>query len=143
MGILSSIKLLSGKLHRVQVTETNKDYVGSITIDSELLDKVGIIPLEEVEIVNVSNGNRWSTYVLPGEPGGGMICPNGGGAFLCKQNDLLIIYSYIYSGRSDVYSSGHQAKVLVSDENNRCKDLFIQKLVPGEDGKLSFFEKIK
>ncbi|MEG4453281.1 aspartate 1-decarboxylase [Microcoleus sp. N9_A1] len=60
------------------MTDAKRDYVGSITIDQELLEKVGILPLEEVEIVNISNGNRWSTYALPGEAGTGCICPNGG-----------------------------------------------------------------
>ena len=79
--------MMHAKLHRVRVTEAKLDYVGSVTIDSDLLEKVGILPLEEVEIVNISNGNRWSTYVLPGKAGSGMVCPNGGGALLVSGRD--------------------------------------------------------
>jgi L-aspartate 1-decarboxylase (EC 4.1.1.11) len=74
---------MHAKLHNVRVTDANVNYVGSVTIDSELIDKVGILPLQEVEIWNVSNGNRLSTYVLPGEPGSGVICLNGAAAHLC------------------------------------------------------------
>lgn len=134
---MPKIRLMHAKLHRVRVTEANLDYVGSITIDQDLLEKVGILPLEEVEIVNISNGNRWSTYVLPGEPGAGGISPNGGGALLCKPGDILIIFAYEQLDRAEVFSTGHKARVLIADEYNRCKELFCQTLDPYE-GKLLF-----
>lgn len=127
---MATIKLMHAKLHRVTVTEANRNYVGSITIDRELLEKVGILPLEEVEIVNIDNGNRWRTYVLPGEPGEGQICPNGGGALLCQPGDILIIWANEERERSEVWRQGHQARVLVADENNRPHEVFYQTLTP-------------
>lgn len=127
------IRLMHAKLHRVKVTEANVNYIGSITIDRNLLDKVGILPLEEVEIVNLNNGKRWSTYALPGKPGTGEICPNGGAALLCQPGDLLIIYAYEERDRADVLRNGHEAKVLVADERNRCQQFLYQTLQPGEN----------
>lgn len=138
---MATIKLMHAKLHRVRVTEANRHYVGSITIDKDLLEKVGILPLEEVEIVNVDNGNRWRTYVLPGEPGGGQICPNGGGALLCKPGDLLIIWANEHCDRSEVLRKGHQARVLIADENNQAQEVFYQTLTPnGETLDYSAYE---
>lgn len=128
------VRLMHAKLHRVTVTEANRNYVGSITIDRELLDRVGILPLEEVDIVNVNNGNRFHTYVLPGEPGGGQICPNGGAAMLCQPGDLLIIWANEECERGDVMVHGHEAKVLVADERNHAKEVFHQTLTPGKNG---------
>lgn len=127
---MALIKLMHAKLHRVRVTEANVNYIGSITIDQDLLEKVGMIPLEEVDLVNLNNGKRWSTYVIPGVAGSGMICPNGGAALLCQPGDLLIIIAYESRERSDVLLKGHQAKVLVADENNRTQKLLVQTLTP-------------
>ncbi|NEO93173.1 MAG: aspartate 1-decarboxylase [Moorea sp. SIO3G5] len=127
---MATIKLMHAKLHRVRVTEANRHYVGSVTIDSDLLAQVGILPLEEVEIVNIDNGNRWSTYVLPGEAGSGKICPNGGGALLCKEGDTLIIWANEQCDRAEILTSGHQARVLIADENNCCQEVFYQTLTP-------------
>ncbi len=130
---MTQIKLMHGKLHRVTVTEANVNYVGSITIDRDLMDKVGILPLEEVDVINLDNGKRWSTYAIAGEAGTGEICPNGGAALLCKPGDLLIIIAYEYCDRAKVMSSGHQAKVIVADENNRCQKFIEQNLVVNGD----------
>ncbi len=130
---MTQIKLMHGKLHRVRVTEANVNYVGSITIDRDLMDKVGILPLEEVDVINLGNGKRWSTYAISGEAGTGEICPNGGAALLCKPGDLLIIIAYEYCDRAKVMSGGHQAKVVVADENNRCQKFIEQNLVVNGD----------
>lgn len=131
MGI---IRLMHAKLHRVRVTEANVDYIGSITIDEDLLDLVGILPLEEVDVVNLNNGQRFSTYVFPGPRGRGEVCPNGGAALLCQAGDLLIIYAYEERDRSAVLAEGHQAQVVVADENNRCQQFFSQTLNPRVNG---------
>jgi aspartate 1-decarboxylase len=136
---MRTIKLMHAKLHRVTVTEANVDYVGSITIDEELLDRVGILPLEEVEIVNLNNGKRWSTYALPGKAGSGEICPNGGAALLCQPGDLLIIYCYEQRDRAEVLRDGHTARVLVADAQNRCQQFFYQTLTPFENGEKAHF----
>ena len=130
---MTQIKLMHAKLHRVTVTEANVNYVGSITIDKDLMDRVGILPLEEVDVINLANGKRWSTYAIAGEAGEGGICPNGGAALLCKPGDLLIIIAYEYRDRLSVMSTGHQAKVIVADENNKCREYIEQDLIPHGD----------
>nr|WP_124973688.1 aspartate 1-decarboxylase [Aphanothece sacrum] len=131
---MTYIRLMHAKLHRVSVTEANVNYVGSITVDPDLLDKVGILPLEEVDIINLNNGHRFSTYVIPGASGTGEICPNGGAALLCKKGDRLIIYAYEQRNRIEVLRDGHRAKVLVTDENNQTQEFLIQTLVPCQNG---------
>ena len=115
------------------MTEANIEYVGSITIDKNLIEKVGILPLEEVNIWNVTNGNRLSTYVLPGEPGSGVICVNGAAARLCGAGDTLIIVAYEERDRDEVLREGHGARVIISDENNRVRDYMHQQLIPAGD----------
>lgn len=89
----------------IECMSAELNYVGSIAIAPEWLDQVGILPLEEVDIINLNNGNRFSTYPIPGEPGTREIYPNGGVALLCQPGDLLIIYAY---KQSDSYR--HPAK---------------------------------
>ena len=134
MKTLRKIRLMHAKLHRVTVTEANVNYVGSITIDPDLMNQVGILPLEEVDVINLNNGKRWSTYAIPGEAGTGEICPNGGAALLCQPGDLLIIIAYEERDRAEVMREGHQAKVLVADENNRPKNFMEQNLIPQGSG---------
>jgi aspartate 1-decarboxylase len=129
---MTQIKLMHAKLHRVTVTEANVNYVGSISIDEDLMDKVGILPLEEVDVINLNNGNRWSTYAIAGKAGTGEICPNGGAALLCQPGDLLIIIAYEYRDRAEVMQLGHQAKVIVADEHNRCREFIKQALIDGQ-----------
>ena len=126
---MTQIKLMHGKLHRVRVTEANVDYVGSITIDRDLMEKVGILPLEEVDVINLDNGKRWTTYAIAGTAGKGEICPNGGAALLCKPGDILIIIAYEYRDRAELMQHGHQAKVVVADDRNRCVQFIEQSLV--------------
>lgn len=134
---MSQIKLMHAKLHRVRVTEANVNYVGSITIDQDLMDRVGILPLEEVDVINLANGKRWSTYAIAGTAGTGEICPNGGAALLCQPGDILIIIAYEYRDRTEVINHGHQAKVIVADEHNRCGKFMAQSLI-NQSGKLEF-----
>jgi aspartate 1-decarboxylase len=129
---MAQIKLMHAKLHRVTVTEANVNYVGSIAIDQDLMDKVGILPLEEVDVINLNNGKRWSTYAIAGKAGTGEICPNGGAALLCQPGDLLIIIAYEYRDRAEVMQQGHQAKVIVADEHNRCREFIEQDLINGQ-----------
>ena len=89
------IEMLKSKIHRVTVTEANLNYVGSITVDSLLLEAAGILPGERVYIVNNNNGERFDTYAIPGEPGSGMICLNGAAARKAQVGDIVIILSYI------------------------------------------------
>lgn len=88
------IQVLKSKIHRVKVTQAELDYIGSITIDSALMEAANIIPGERVQIVNVNNGERFDTYTIPGEPNSGTICLNGPAARKCLVGDIVIIISY-------------------------------------------------
>ena len=88
------IEVLKSKLHCVQVTQANLHYVGSITIDSDLLDAANILPNERVYIVDNNNGDRLDTYVIPGERGSGVICLNGAAARKVQPGDVVIIMAY-------------------------------------------------
>lgn len=88
------IEMMQSKIHRVTVTEANLNYIGSITIDSLLLEAAGILPGQRVFIVNNNNGERLDTYVIAGEPGSGVICLNGAAARLVQPGDIVIIMCY-------------------------------------------------
>lgn len=89
-----NVEVLKSKIHRVTVTEARLDYIGSITIDADLLDAANILPGERVYIVNNNNGARLDTYTIPGERGSGVICLNGAAARLVQPGDIVIIMSY-------------------------------------------------
>ena len=88
------IEVLKSKIHRVTVTEANLDYIGSITIDASLLEAANMIENERVDIYNITNGERFSTYVIKGEPGSGVIGINGAAAHKAHVGDLIIVASY-------------------------------------------------
>lgn len=88
------IQVLKSKLHRVRVTEANIDYVGSVTIDRDLMDAANLIPGEKVQIVDNNNGERFETYVIEGKRGSGAICVNGAAARKVTVGDIVIIISY-------------------------------------------------
>ena len=88
------IEVLKSKIHRVTVTEANLNYLGSITIDEDLLDAAGLIENEKVQVVNINNGERLETYIIRGERGTGVICLNGPAARKVVVGDLVIIMSY-------------------------------------------------
>lgn len=113
--------LMNGKIHRATVTEANLNYVGSITIDEDLLDAVGMMANEKVAIVNNNNGARLETYIIPGERGSGVVCLNGAAARLVQEGDIVIIISYVFVAEDNVKE--HKPKVAIMDENNRIKEL--------------------
>jgi aspartate 1-decarboxylase len=88
------LHILKSKLHRVRVTEANLNYVGSITIDEDLMEAANLLENEKVQVVNVSNGERLETYVIKGERGSGIICLNGPAARKALVDDLVIVVSY-------------------------------------------------
>jgi aspartate 1-decarboxylase len=110
------ICLLKSKVHRATVTEAHVDYEGSMTIDADFMDRVGMYPYEKVLVGNLSNGNRFETYAIPGERGKGEIILNGATAYLGKPNDLLTIMSY--SMIEEGLAKKWQPKVIVLGENN-------------------------
>lgn len=88
------IEVVKSKIHKVSVTDANLQYVGSITIDEDLMDAANLIENEKVQIVNINNGERLETYVIKGERGSGMICLNGPAARKAEVGDVIIIISY-------------------------------------------------
>lgn len=88
------VQMLKSKIHRVTVTEADLNYIGSITVDSLLLEAAGILPGERVYIVDNNNGERFDTYTIAGEPGSGVICLNGAAARKVQKGDIVIIMSY-------------------------------------------------
>ncbi len=88
------IEILKSKIHRVRVTEANLNYIGSITIDEDLLDAANMIENEKVQVLNLGNGERLETYIIKGERGSGVICLNGPAARRVELNDIVIICSY-------------------------------------------------
>jgi len=89
-----TIEILKSKIHRVSVTDANLNYIGSITIDEDLMDAANLIEYEKVAVVNNNNGERFETYVIKGERGSGVICTNGAAARKVQPGDILIITAY-------------------------------------------------
>lgn len=108
---------LKAKIHRAHVTQADLDYVGSITIDRDLLDACGMLPYEKVEIYDITNGNRIATYIIPGEAGSGVIGINGAAARLVRRDDIVIIASYVQLEDHEV--ADHQVTTLLVDEKNQ------------------------
>ena len=115
------ITLMKSKIHRVTVTEANLNYVGSITIDEDLMDSADIIRNEKVQIVDTNNGNRFETYVIPGERGSGVICLNGAAARLVHQGDLIIIITYGIFDKKEAVN--FEPKVIFVDEKNEIAEI--------------------
>jgi len=112
-----TITMLKSKIHRATVTEAKLDYVGSITIDSELLEKSGIYEYEKVQVVNINNGQRFETYTIKGEPGSGVICLNGAAAWCGKAGDKVIIMAYTDVTPEEALDL--KPNVVFVDENNK------------------------
>ncbi|KYD22765.1 Aspartate 1-decarboxylase [Caldibacillus debilis] len=117
-------EMMHAKLHRATVTEANLNYVGSITIDQDLLDAVGMYPHEKVQVVNNSNGARFETYIIPGKRGSGVICLNGAAARLVQPGDRIIIIAYALLNEEEI--KNHSPKVAILDENNRIERIIAE-----------------
>lgn len=111
--------MLTSKLHRATVTEANLNYVGSITIDEDLLEAANILVNEKVQIVNNNNGERFETYTIPGKRGSGVICVNGAAARLVQPGDIVIILAYAMM--ADEEALRHTPTVLLLDEDNKIE----------------------
>ena len=108
--------MLKGKIHRAVVKQAELNYVGSITIDPKLMEAAGILEYEQVQIVDVENGNRFETYTIDGEPGSGMICLNGAAARQVQVGDHVIIMAYCQMDTNE--AKEHKPKVVFVDEEN-------------------------
>lgn len=109
--------MMKSKLHRATVTEANLNYVGSITIDEELMELADLLPNEKVQIVNLNNGSRMETYTITGPRGSGCVCLNGAAARLVQPGDVVIIISYALM--SEETAGGYEPKVVILEEGNK------------------------
>lgn len=110
------LTMLKGKIHRAVVKQAELNYVGSITIDPKLMEAAGILEYEQVQIVDVENGNRFETYTIDGKPGSGMICLNGAAARQVQVGDHVIIMAYCQMDAKE--AADHKPKVVFVDEEN-------------------------
>lgn len=113
--------MMKGKIHRARITEANLNYVGSITIDEDILDAVDMLPNEKVQIVNNNNGARFETYIIPGKRGSGVICVNGAAARLVQEGDIIIIISYALVSEKEL--KDFSPRVAIMNEENKIVDM--------------------
>lgn len=113
--------MLKSKIHRATVTEANLNYVGSITIDKDLLDAANIMENEKVSIVNINNGQRFETYVIEGEAGSGLMCLNGAAARLVEVGDLIILLTYTLL--EDEECKDYKPKLVFVNERNQIQQI--------------------
>lgn len=117
--------MMKSKIHRATVTEANLNYVGSITIDQDILDAVDLLENEKVQIVNNNNGARLETYIISGKRGSGVICLNGAAARLVQPGDTVIIISY--ATMTDEEARKHQPVVALMDKDNKIVEIIKEK----------------
>ena len=111
------IEMLKSKIHRATVTEANLNYIGSLTLDNNLMDAAGLLEYEKIQVLDITNGNRIETYVICGERGSGKVCINGAAAHLIHDGDLIIIVSYCRLNDSDVRD--HAPMIVHVDKKNQ------------------------
>lgn len=111
------VNMLKGKIHRATVKQAELDYVGSITVDEDLLDAAGIYEYEKVQIVDVNNGSRFETYTIAGERGSGLICLNGAAARQVQTGDKIIIMAYAVMDEKEI--KNNPPKVVFVDDDNK------------------------
>jgi aspartate 1-decarboxylase len=110
-------EMMKSKIHRAVVTDANLNYMGSITIDRNLMEAANLLPHEKVQVVNNNNGARLETYCLPGEPGSGTVCLNGAAARLVQPGDIILIISYCWLEEKDLLT--HKPRVVFVNEKNQ------------------------
>ena len=111
------LTLMKGKIHRANVTQCDLNYEGSISVDSTLLERSGILPHEQVDVLNINNGERFTTYAIPAPAGSGIIGINGAAARLAQKGDLVIIVAY--ARMEDSEAKSFNPKVVLVDGANR------------------------
>jgi len=116
-----TLTMFRAKLHRVTVTEADLYYEGSITLDSELLAASGLLPYERVQVVNVNNGARFETYIIPGEWGSRIVCLNGPCARLAAKGDQVVVMAY--ADMTPDEASAHRPRVVLVDEHNNPREV--------------------
>ena len=114
-------EMLRAKVHRITVTECNVEYEGSLTLDTEIMKACDMLPYERIDVYDLENGNRFSTYLIEGRPGSGDCCVNGAAAHLVERGDKLILCSYgVVDGAE---ARGHHPIVVLVDARNRIREV--------------------
>jgi aspartate 1-decarboxylase len=113
--------MLKSKVHRVTVTDANLEYEGSFTLDTELMDAAGLLPHERIDVLNVTNGNRLTTYVIPGERGSRVACANGAAAHLVSRGDIVILASW--AEMSPEEAKVHEPTIVLVGKGNEPKQI--------------------
>lgn len=113
------LTLLKGKIHRAIITEANLEYEGSVTVDAALLEAAGILPFEQVDVYDITNGARFTTYAIEGPERSGVLCVNGAAARLVSKGDLVIICAY--AGMSAEEAKKHKPRIVLVDAKNKAK----------------------
>ncbi len=113
--------IFKSKIHRARITEANLNYEGSLTIDQDLMEAADILPYEKVDVVNISTGDRFTTYAIKGKRGSGEMCLNGGAARLGHVGDLIIVITYAHLDENELES--FQTKAVLVDEQNQIKSI--------------------
>jgi aspartate 1-decarboxylase len=121
--------MLKSKIHRATVTSANINYIGSITLDPELLKAADILPYEKVAVLNLNNGARFETYAIEGESGSGVVCLNGAAARLAQPGDLVIILTYVEVEAEAEELKNWKPRIVFVDEKNRILEPKAQKLI--------------
>ena len=124
------ITLCKSKIHRVRVTEAELYYEGSLTVDTDLLNASGILPYEKVQVVNVNNGERFETYIIPGQAGSGIICLNGPAARLGSVGDEIIVIAYAEFDEAE--AKKYEPTVVLVDQKNKIKQVLRGHLEEGK-----------
>jgi len=109
--------MLKAKIHRVTVTDANQDYIGSLTLDEDLMDAANLKEYEKIQVLDITNGSRIETYIICGKRGSGQVCVNGAAAHLINSGDLVIIVSYCQLSEEE--SQHYQPQIIHVDTNNR------------------------
>jgi aspartate 1-decarboxylase len=122
--------MMKSKIHRATVTDANLHYIGSITVDRDLMDQADLLEYEQVAVVDIDNGARLETYVIEGERGSGSICLNGAAARLVSPGDRVIIISY--AEYEDAELEGYEPTVVHVDSSNRPVDALTAELIAAE-----------
>jgi len=114
-------RMLKGKIHRLRVTEADLNYVGSITLDPDLMEAADILPYEQVHVLDIDNGNRLTTYAIPGEAGSGQVCINGAAAHLVHPGDITIVLAYAEYAEEELRD--FLPRIVHVDERNRITSI--------------------
>lgn len=125
-------RMMKSKIHRATVTDANLHYVGSITLDPDLMHRADLLPYEQVAVVDIDNGARLETYVIEGDAGSDQVCLNGAAARLVQPGDKVIVISYADYDDADLSADGHRPTIVHVDTSNHAIDEVLARELAGE-----------